>query len=123
MTEKDQRIALALLDGKEVPREPCENGQHDSYAVNMVANLQLYRCRKCDCWRSDVSNWEDAEHEYFYDYLNDLNAVHRLAHSLPIDKQKALRGCLFKICGEMFVHLATARQMSYAILFVSGKWK
>lgn len=55
------------------------------------------------------------------DYFNDLNAIHRVARLLPETKQKELRACLWKMCGQMFVHLATAAQMAKAVLLIHGQ--
>jgi hypothetical protein len=61
----------------------------------------------------------------YYQYEPDYGAdsqINQACLDLPESKQKELRACLFKMCGEMFAHLATAQQKRKAFLVVQGKW-
>lgn len=88
---------------------------------------------------AEVCGWryEKSHHEYVRlskdskvyhferdlpDYLNDRNATWQAAEQLGEPVIKAMRFWLFKICGEMKAHHATAAQETEAILRVIGKW-
>ncbi len=103
-TEDKQIKYLAELEGYKY---------FEVYTHNMLANTTYYTAK----YNPNKTTIVGQVHK-LPDYFNNLNDIHRLAHKLEQSKQKELRAILWKICGQMFAHLATAKQMANAILLI-----
>lgn len=51
--------------------------------------------------------------------MKDFNTLYKEAHSLSINRQKELRAALFTVCGEMFAHLPTEKQLERALNYIN----
>jgi hypothetical protein len=57
------------------------------------------------------------------DYLNDLNAMHEAEEQAGEPVIKAMRACLWEMCGQMAAHHATAAQRAEAFLRSLNLWR
>jgi ribosomal protein L37AE/L43A len=77
------RVRVATVLGLEIPPIPCTD-DHEKYAVNKLGDVQLWKCRKCDCWTYDGGLWQVVEgrEERLPDFPNSLDAAFQLIEHL-----------------------------------------